>query len=84
MTVLEHNVEVALESADTVEWLHAYLRGMLDSGREREELLGVLENVHAHFREQGQEQFADFALDGMDFLTGWCAPGMTLPAPSAA
>jgi hypothetical protein len=56
---------------------------MLDSGRDRDELLAVLESAHKHFGEAGQEQLADFALDGMDFLTGWCAPGLKLPAPSS-
>ena len=82
MTVLEQNFEDALQSIETVEWLHGYLRGMLDSGRDPAELMAALERARKHFDEAGQERFADFALDGMDFLTGWCAPGLELPARS--
>jgi len=56
---------------------------MLDSGRERDELLTVFEDVHEQFRETGEEQFADFALDGMDFLAGWCGLGLEIAATGA-
>lgn len=82
MTVLERKVEDAVASADDIRWVHGYLRGMLDGGSAPDELQVALENVYKHFRELHNERLADLTLDGLDFVTGWCAPGMEIPTSS--
>jgi hypothetical protein len=82
MTGWERKLAAAVESSDL--WtLHSCLRDMLDSGFARDELLARLENVHTRSREPELEQLADFVLDGMDFLTAWCAPSLALSAPGS-
>lgn len=83
MTVLERNIEEHL-AAEDVGSLHAYLRGLLDGGLARPDLEHALEGLHKHFQQRGDERLADLALDGLDLVTGWCAPGRAISKPHAA
>jgi hypothetical protein len=74
MTVLERHVEAAVVSAGDLRWFRGYLQGLLDAGTTKEQLEGVLRHVHEHLGDRGDERAADLVLDGLDFLTGWCAP----------
>ncbi len=78
MTVLERHVEAAVVSAEDLRWFSGYLQGVLDAGTTKEQLELVLRRVHSHLGERGEERAADLVLDGLDFVTGWCAPHMTL------
>lgn len=84
MTTLERTVQESFLSADDIRWIHGYLRGMLDSGQDREQLELILEHVHRHFQQEGQDRLADLALEGLDLLTAWCGPGMEIPFPETA
>lgn len=80
MTTLERNVEDRFRSATDLQWLRAYLTGLLDGDVDREDLEIVLRHVHEHFRDVADERSADLVLDGLDLVTGWCGPGMEIPA----
>jgi hypothetical protein len=78
MTVLERKVEAAFLSGEDIRWMHGYFRGLLDSGTDSKTLLSALQNLYAQFIKNGDDHEADLTLDAMDFLTGWCGPGMAL------
>ena len=80
MTVLERNVEAAVESAEDLRWFSGYLQGVLDAGITTAQLEGVLRRLHVHLSDRGDERAADLVLDGLDLLTAWCGPGMALDA----
>ena len=77
MTVLEHHVEAAAAAAEDLRWFGGYLQGLLDAGTTKAQLERVLHRVHEHLVDR-DERAADLVLDGLDLLTGWCGPGMTL------
>lgn len=81
MTVVERNVESSVRSAEGLRWFRGYLRGLLDAGLSHAELEDVLRHVHDRFQRAGNEQLADFVLDGLDILTGWCGPEMAVREP---
>ncbi|HEX4520595.1 MAG TPA: hypothetical protein VH063_13525 [Gaiellaceae bacterium] len=81
MSTLELTVERAVASAEDIRWVRGYLQGLVDGGLEREQLEHVLEHVYEHLRDAGNQSAADLALDGLDFLTGWCGPGMEIASP---
>ena len=83
MTVAEQNIHNAVMSAESLGWLAAYLKGVVDSGFAVTDLVAVLERVYSALRDSGNEAAADLVLDGLDLLTGWCGPGQRI-APSHA
>lgn len=83
MTTLQRNVHDAFCSAEDLRWIHSYLRGLLDAGTPPEVVEHILRAVGDDFREAGRDDLADLVLDGLDFLTGWCGPDLSLE-PHAA
>jgi hypothetical protein len=80
MTVSER-VEEAVSKAEDVRSLRAYLQGHLNSGQSPELLAEALQRAYTRLREERKDEAADLVLDGLDFLTGWCGPGMSLRVP---
>jgi hypothetical protein len=80
MTTLERNLEETLSSAEDIRFFRGYLQGLLDSGKIAPDRLEViLRRVYERLRDAGDEgEMTDLVLDGLDFLTGWCGPGMSV------
>lgn len=84
VTVAEQNIHEAVASAESLQWLGAYLKGVLDGGFASADLTAVLEQAYVQLRECGNVGAADLVLDGLDLLSGWCGPGEQLAPPHAA
>jgi hypothetical protein len=84
MTTRQRNISKTLQSVDDLQWLHAYLQGVLDAGTDPQDVKETLKIAVISQREAGNEEVADLLLEGLDFVHGWCAPGLELPARRSA
>jgi hypothetical protein len=85
MTILERNIHETLRSAEGIRWFRAYQQGILASGEfTPDQLQAVLRRVYNKCLEEGREDLADLALDGLDLLTGWHGPGMGIAERESA
>ena len=74
--------EAALRSERPTGRLSDVVRQLLkDSWRSREDGLAELEELRTYLQDQGRDADEDVVLEVMDFLTGWSAPHMSIPAP---
>ena len=82
VTVAEQNIHDAVITAGDLEWLRAYLQGVVDSGFSLPGLVALLEATSLELRAEGNDAGEALLLDGLDLLTGFCAPGRQIvPAP---
>lgn len=75
MTVTEQNIHDAVMRADDLDWLAGYLQGVVDSGFAVADLVALLETASLELRAQGNDASEALVLEGLDLLTGFCAPG---------
>jgi hypothetical protein len=68
--------EESLHSGDPVMHLSDAVRGLLKSGKTRQDLLAELEEYRTGLPERGRGLDEDVVLEIMDFLTGWASPYM--------
>ena len=75
MTVAEQNIHDAVIAAGDLDWLRAYLQGVVDSGFPVASLVALLERTSLELRADGNDTAEELLLEGLDLLTGFCAPG---------
>jgi hypothetical protein len=78
MTTLERNVAEKARSAGDLRWFRAYLTGLLDGEVTKGVLELAMRSAYESLRDAGNDGAADLMLDGLDFVTGWCGPGMAI------
>ncbi len=68
----------ALAADQPLQRLREEVQSLLAKGYDRETLLAQLEGLRQRVRQEGRESDEDVILDVMDFLTGWCRPGLAI------
>lgn len=54
------------------------IEARLQGGFDKELLLQQLEEARAQLQMRGKEAEEDYVLEVMDYLVGWCSPGVRL------
>ena len=76
---LYEQFDEALRSADPIGQLYEHVRGLLASGHERDALYAEMQRyVVDELRAANRDEDEDVVLDVMDYLVGWCGPGLRL------
>ncbi|HSD83887.1 MAG TPA: hypothetical protein VLG46_08515 [Anaerolineae bacterium] len=75
---LDEQLDAALKTERPMTCLRELLRDLIAQGEEREFLLGELENYRHVLRKAGRDADEDIILEVMDFLVGFCGPGMEI------
>jgi hypothetical protein len=77
---VQDSLEQALHSPEPVNELRALALRLFAEGQTKEAVVASFEAVRQRLREEQREADEDAVMDVMDFLVGWCAPHVKLPA----
>jgi hypothetical protein len=70
----EDDFEHALAAPDPLEALSGKVRALVDAGADRDEVYARLHAFHVRLQDADRDAESEVTFDGLDFLTGWCAP----------
>lgn len=78
--ITKEEMQDALRAPHPAQALRAAVEGLFRTGRTKEEVYDLLEDLLLRLRKQPvpRESDEDLVLDAMDALTGWCHPSAAL------
>jgi hypothetical protein len=77
-STLQRNLESALSTAAERDRVREQVQAALNSGMSRDDILLVLEETRAGYREHGHEREEEIIMDVMDLFAGWAHPSVRL------